>query len=68
MTGMDNAPAGTKPPIQVTPKMVQEGMLAFWGEILSWDNASERERHNAIREVFIAMLHASPQFTPAGRK
>lgn len=54
--------------IQVTPEMVREGLLAFWGEILSWDNACDRERRDAMREVFIAMLRASPQFSPAGQR
>lgn len=41
---------------EVTPEMIYEGLLAFHGEVLSWEDSSEEERNRAVEACFLSML------------
>jgi hypothetical protein len=45
-----------KEEIEVTPEMLHDGIRAFYGELLHWDDADDTERNKALAAAFRAML------------
>src|SRR3990167_3677714 len=45
--------------IEVTDAMLEAGLLAFYGVILSWEDAEREEKRLALEAVYRAMLKSS---------
>lgn len=41
--------------VEVTPAMIEAGMLAIYGRLLNWEDSSIKEQEKAIAEAFVAM-------------
>lgn len=44
---------------EVTPGMIDAGLLAIAGELLSWEDAGQEEKRRALNAAYRAMLRSS---------